>query len=42
MYRPPGSGCEGGCDIPMWNITLCQGVYTVTDLGCQRISSIKC
>ena len=42
MYRPPGSGCGDGCEIPMWNITLCQGVYTVTDLGCQRISSIKC
>lgn len=44
MYRPPGSGCGDGCDIPMWNITRCvsHNTYTVTDLGCQRISSIKC
>jgi hypothetical protein len=41
-YRPPGSGCTDGCETPMYAITLCLGVYTITDLGCQRISSIKC
>jgi hypothetical protein len=41
-YTPPGSGCTDGCEIPMYYITLCLGVYTVTYLGCQRISSIKC
>ena len=38
---PPGSGCVD-CETPMYAITLCLGVYTVTYLGCQRISSIKC
>jgi hypothetical protein len=42
IYHDVNFDTCGDCVEEMYNITLCQGVYTVTNIGCQPFYSIKC
>ena len=42
MILSGGAGACGYCTQQAWTITLCLGVYTITDAGCQPVGGPKC